>query len=167
MIKLHNIKKAPIEIAATLANDGEIKKLLIIDDPEALEKPVPEKTLNNLIQEHYVSLEPPVENRIQEYDRNTFLSILVDTVMPAAEENIRATLVLYVSTNMDHILLKDNKNRLIELCDRVIQLLQNKKISAAGQINFSSMSHLMLSEFHSAYRLVFTLSDQQKKVGDI
>lgn len=167
MVKLINIKKAPIEIATILAQDDTIKKLLIIDDAEALERPVPDKTLNDLLQEHYISMEPPVENRIEEYSRNTFISILVDTIMPAAEDNTRANFVLYVSTNMDHILLKDNKNRLLELCDKIIQLLQNKKISSAGQINFNSMSHIMLSEFHTAYRLAFSSSDQQKKVGDI
>ena len=167
MVKLINIKKAPIEIATILAQDDIIKKLLIIDDPEALERPVPDKTLNDLLQEHYISMEPPVENRIEEYSRNTFISILVDTIMPAAEDNTRANFVIYASTNMDHILLKDNKNRLLELCDRIVQLLQNKKISTAGQINFNSMSHLMLSEFHTAYRLSLSSTDQQKKVGDI
>ena len=167
MINLINIKKSPIEIATVLAQDDIIKKLLILDTPSALSEDVPEKTLNDLLQEHYISMEPPVENRIEEYDRNTFISILVDTVMPSVEGNMRTNYILYISTNMDHLMLDDNKNRLLELGDRVIKLLQDKKFSSAGQMSFGSMSHLMLSEFHAAYRLSFSMSDQQKKVGDI
>ena len=80
---------------------------------------------------------------------------------------MRTNYILYISTNMDHLMLDDNKNRLLELGDRVIKLLQDKKFSSAGQMSFTSMSHLMLSEFHAAYRLSFSMSDQQKKVGDI
>lgn len=167
MVNLINIKKSPVEIATTLAQDNTIKKLLYIDEEDALSQDVPDVDLNDLLREHYISMEPPVENRIQDYDRNTFISILVDTVMPAGEGNMRANFVIYVSTNMDHQMLENNKNRLLELCDRIILLLQDKKLSSAGQLTFSSMSHLMLSEFHSAYRLGFGMTDQQKKVGDI
>lgn len=167
MVSLINIKKSPVEIATVLAQDDTIKKLLIIDNPNALSQDVPEVDLNYLLENHYISMEPPVENRIQQYDRNTFISILVDTIMPASEGNFRANYVIYVSTNMDHQMLDDNKNRLLELSDRIIRLLQDKKFSSSGQMNFSSMSHLMLSEFHSAYRLGFSMVDQQKKVGDI
>ena len=167
MINLINIKKAPLEIATVIAQDDLVKKLLVIDNKDAMSEPVPDKNINDLLQEHYISMEPPVENRIEEYDRNTFVSILVDTIMPASEGNIRANFVLYASTNMDHIMLDDNKNRLLELCDKIIKLLQDKKLSSAGQLTFSSMSHIMLSEFHTAYRMMFTITDQQKKVGDI
>lgn len=168
MVNLINIKKSPAEIATVLAKDDTIKKLLVVDSADALDKNIPEGVdLNYLLENHYISMEPPVENRIQQYDRNTFISILVDTVTPASEGNMRANYVIYVSTNMDHQMLENNKNRLLELADRIIILLQNKKFTAAGQMNFSSMSHLMLSEFHSAYRLAFSMTDQQKKVGDI
>lgn len=168
MVNLINIKKSPAEIATVLAKDDTIKKLLVIDTADALEKEVPEGVdLNYLLEKHYISMEPPVENRIQEYDRNTFISILVDTVTPASEGNMRAGYVIYVSTNMDHQMLENNRNRLLELADRILHLLQDKKFTAAGQMNFNSMSHLMLSEFHSAYRMAFSMTDQQKKVGDI
>lgn len=167
MVNLINVKKSPVEIATTLAQDNIIKKLLIIDNADALTEDVPEVDLNYLLENHYISMEPPVENRIQQYDRNTFISILVDTVMPASEGNTRTNYVIYVSTNMDHQMLNNNKNRLLELADRIIILLQDKKFTSSGQMSFSSMSHLMLSEFHSAYRLGFSMVDQQKKVGDI
>ena len=167
MINLINVKKAPLEIATILAQDGTIKKLLLIDSKDALSQEVPDKDLNYMLQEHYISMEPPVENRIEQYDRNTFVSILVDTVVPASDGNMRTNFVLYASTNMDHQMLDDNKNRLLELCDKIVKILQDKKLSSSGQITFGSMSHLMLSEFHSAYRLAFSMIDQQKKVGDI
>lgn len=167
MIKLINIKKVPLEIATILAQDSTLKNLLVIDSSDALSEDEPSYTLNDLLTNHYISMEPPVENRIEEYDRNTFVSILVDSILSGPEGEIRANLVLYISTNLDHCMLDDNKNRLLEASDRIIQLLNNKKLTSSGQVNFSSMSHVMLSEFHSAYRIGFSIVDQQKKDGDI
>ena len=167
MFILKNIKKVPLEIATILAQDVLIKKLLIIDNADALSEEAPDKDLNDLLKEHYISMEPPVENRIEQYDRNTFVSILVDSVTNNTDENVRANITIYVSTNMDHLMLTNNKNRLLELTDRIGQLLQDRKLSASGKVSISSMSHVMLSEFHSAYRMTFAVVDQQKKDGDI
>lgn len=168
MKKLTNIKKAPLEIATLLAKDTVIKQLLFLDTPDALTGNVSDITLNQMLKEHYVSFEPPVENRIEEYQRNTFISILIDSIsLYSSEDNISANIVIYVSTNADHILLTDNKNRLLELIDRISQIVDGKKISASGSLYISNAQHVMLSEFHSGYRISCRLSDLQHKEGDI
>lgn len=168
MKNFDNIKKAPLEIATILANDTKIKQLLYSDDSDPLSADVSGITLNIMLEEHYISMVPPTENRIQEYGRNTFLSILVDTISPnAADNNVRANLIIYISTNADHLMIKDNGNRLLELANRVYLLLQGKKLSCAGEININSFSHVMLSEFHSGYRIALSIADQSTRKEDI
>jgi len=168
MKTLKNIKKAVIEIANLLAQDSILVRLVYNDGPDALEREVPGTVdLNYLITNHYISVFPPVENRIEEYGRNTFLSILLDSAMMSNDSNTRGNFVLYVSTTESELLIKDNRNRLLEICDRIIAILQDTKLSAAGQINISSIAHVMLSEFHTAYRLNLNISDQSSVKGEM
>lgn len=159
MKSLLNIKKTGIEIATILAQDDIVRKLLINDLPSALEDAVPQMDLNTLLRNHYISVFPPVENRIEEYDRNTFMSILVDNI-GFQSGNARAMLRIYISTNEAHLLLANNRNRLLELGDRVLYLLDAQKLSTAGKIDITSMSHVMLSEFHAAYVINLSIADQ-------
>lgn len=168
MKNLKNIEKAVIEIASVLAQDEIIKRLLINDTTDALNIAVPDKNLNDLIKDNYISIYPPVENRIEAYGRNTFISILVDNIsFLTTDENTRANIVLYVSTNADHLLIKDNRNRLLVLSDRIVQLLDDYKLTASGKINVTSMNHVMLSEFHSSYRINCNIADQQVRKAEI
>ena len=168
MKPLKNIKKAVLEIASLLAQDSILVRLVYNDGVDALANEVPAFVdLNYLIQNHYVSVFPPVENRIEEYERNTFLSILMDTINSSGDSNIRGNLVIYVSTTESELLIKDNRNRLLEICDRIIAVLQDTKLSAAGEINITSISHVMLSEFHTAYRINLNISDQYSVKGEM
>lgn len=168
MRSLENIKKSVMEIATLLAQDEVIIKLLLIDSADALSKPTPSTNINTLIKENYISIYPPVENRIEEYNRNTFISILIDNVyFTSFKDDSRSSIVIYASTNEDHILLENNKHRLLEICDRIVRLLNGYKLSSSGAINVNSMSHVMLSEFHSAYRISLSIADQQDQKAEI
>lgn len=168
MKPLTNIKKSVIEIASLLAQDKTLVRLVYNDGPDALNKEVPASVnLNYLIQNHYVSVFPPVENRIEDYGRNTFLSILLDTILSSSNPNTRGNLIIYVSTTEAELLIENNRNRLLEICDRIIAVLQDTKLSAVGQINITSISHVMLSEFHTAYRINLNIADQNSVKGEM
>jgi len=168
MRKLGNLKKAVIEIAQILAQDETICKLLVNDSNDPLNEATPSMTLNDLIDQKYICIFPPVENRIEDYGRNTFLSILLEDITFSNEDKVNsASIIIYASTNEDHILLVNNKNRLLEIVDKIAELLDNKKISVAGKLNLRTAVHTMLSEFHSAYRIRFTLSDQSTERVEI
>ena len=169
MKKLINLKKVVMEIAQILAKDESLCRLLINDGPDAMDVPV-EKVinLNDLISDNYISIVPPVENRIEDWGRNTFISIILDSAnLQAREGNTNGTIILYVSTNADHLLLNDNKNRLLEMADIIIEDLDATKVSAAGQLSVNYMTHVMLSEFHAAYRIQINISDQQMRKAEI
>lgn len=168
MKSLINIKKAPLEVAKLLADDTMIKQLVYIDTNDPFSGDVSNVDMNKMLTEHYISFDPPVENRIEEYQRNTFVSILVDSIsLYGSEDNIPSTIVIYVSTNADHLIITNNKNRLLELADRVIQILDGKKLSASGSLYINSLQHVMLSEFHAGYRISCRISDLRHKEGDI
>ena len=168
MKTIKNIKKSIVEVAQILAADEEILKLIYIDTPDALSQPKPEITLNELIAQHYVCVIPPVESGIKDSWRNTFITILLDNVyFNRRDDNTAANLIIYVSTDEAHVLLDDNKMRMLEIVDKVIGLLDNKKISGAGTLSVDSFTHTMLSEFRSAYRISISCNDQNTKKVEI
>ncbi len=157
---LLNIKKAPLEVAVLLAQDDIICKLLVNDNPTALTDPRPEKTVNEMIQENYVSLQPPVESRIEQYGRNTFVSIQLGSVFTGDDFNVQANLALYVSTDSDHLLLANNRNRILEICDRIFSLLEGRKLSSSEALSVRTLDPITLSEFHAGYRILIDFGDQ-------
>lgn len=164
MKTLKNIKKCVMEIAQTLAQNDNIVKLLYNDDPDALNQPKPSVDLNTLIQEHYICVCAPVESGINNQWKNTFLTVLLDTAyFTGQDDNTNVSLKIYVSTDEQHLLINDNKNRLLELLDEVIGELDGFKISTAGQIEVKSFAHTMLSEFRFAYVIVIGFNDQNPR----
>lgn len=161
MKSLKNIKKCVNEIAQILVHNDNIVKLLFNDQPSALTDPKPDVDLNTLIQEHYICVCAPVESGIQNEWKNTFLTILLDNCyFGRQDDNTTTTLKIYVSTDEQHLLINDNKNRLLELLDLVITELDGHKLSSAGKLEVTSFAHTMLSEFRFAYAIIVTFSDQ-------
>lgn len=168
MKSLRNIKKSVMEIAQLLAQDEDIVKLLFNDEPTALNDAVPRVDLNTLIQEHYICICAPVEDGIKDQWKNTFLTILLDNAMfGRADDNTSVTIRIYVSTDEQHLLLIDNKNRLFELIDRIISILDNYKLSSAGTLTVNSFSHTMLSEFRFAYVIGLSFNEQVTRKVEI
>lgn len=87
--------------------------------------------------------------------------MVLDTVSFNEEENSRANIFVYITTDDNHVLLDDNKNRLIESADRIVSVLQGKKLSAAGQINVTSMNYVTFSDHRSGYQINLNLTDLQ------
>lgn len=165
MKTIKNLKKCAFEMATLLAQDDIIKKLLVIDTEKALQEPVPDYSLNQLLEEHYVSIYPPVENRIEEYYRNTFLSILLNTII--GQDYQTGNYIIYVSTDTAHISLANNQDRLLELVDRVCNILDGAKLTSAGEVNVTTVAYESLSDLHPAYRISVHVKDQIAPKGDL
>ncbi len=168
MKSLRNIKKSVMEIAQLLAQDEEIVKLLYNDEPTALNDAAPSVDLNTLIQEHYICICAPVEDGIKDQWKNTFLTVLLDNgFFGRSDDNTSITIKIYVSTDEQHLLLIDNKNRLFELMEHVIDDLDNRKLSSAGTITVNSFNHTMLSEFRFAYVISLSFNEQVTRKVEI
>ena len=171
MNKLINFKKLPYELASVIAHDAIVQRLLINDTVDALDEPIP--ALSNLpdtsnpssiaqylIKENYVSIAAPTESGIENYTRNTFIIINIDSIdFHDGSENNAATGSIFFITDDEHQYLSNNRLRLFEIADAVINILDNRKFSSAGTFRVESLDTIFFSEFQRGYRLVFTLKD--------
>ena len=161
MKALVNIKKAPFEIGQILANNTRICGYLVDDTSNP--QPV-SKTFQELLNNKYITIYPPISDGELEsqYTRNTYITILLDNIdLHATDENYGVTGNIFVITDVNHILLDNNRNRLLELADEIYQTLEDKKIKSAGAIHVSSINYTMIDTFSAGYRINFTFSDQQ------
>lgn len=168
MKPLVNIKKAPLEVAQILSGNTTLVKLLTISTPDALKNPdeyLPD--LNTLIREQYINFYAPTEYGIKNFDRAAQISVFVDQLnIHSIDGNIGANLIIYFGTKTDNILLEENKNRLLEAMDCIIQSVNGEKISSSGQLECISCSYTFFDDFHAGYRIAFRFSDQQNRKVD-
>lgn len=170
MNKLINFKKLPYELASVIAHDAIVQRLLINDSINALDETIP--ALSNLqdlstssiaqylIKENYISIAAPTESGIENYTRNTFIIINIDSIdFHDGSENNAATGSIFFVTDDEHQYLSNNRLRLFEIADAVINILDNRKFSSAGTFRVESLDTIFFSEFQRGYRLVFTLKD--------
>lgn len=165
MKNLRNIKKAPFEIGQLLATNTEICALLLDDSNTPTSNSV---TFKELLDNKYIVLYPPIDSgEIQDYTRNTFLVILIDNISPSADENTLVNGTIYISTDEGHLLLSNNRNRLLELADKILQTLDGAKLTAAGEVHINAVSHIMITNFRAGYRISFTFTDQPTRKAEI
>ena len=166
MKNLRNIKKVPFEIGQLLANNKRFCSFLIDDTNNPGEVSM---SFVELLNEKYITIYPPVEDgAIEQYNRNTYAIILLDSISTAdSNANIGVSGNIYITTDVNHILLTENRNRLLEMADEVLQTLDNAKLTSAGEIHINHISHTMITTFRAGYRISFTLSDQQIERAEI
>lgn len=169
MTKLKNIKKLLIEIAQQIAQNEDICKLIYNDSSSALEESYNGPLeLDALINEHYISFYPPVETGIKDNQRNTFMIILLDSIdLDREDNNTTGQINIYITTDVNHILLTKNRNRLIELADKIINTLEDTKFSVASTLMPVYCNHVMIDELRAGYRIGFNFADQESVKAEI
>lgn len=167
MKPLTNIKKAPLEIAQLLSTNETLVKLLCNSEPTALVDSITAPNLNELISDQYINFYAPTEYGIQNFERTAMISIFIDRAQRhSVDKYMDAAIVVYFCTKTDNILLKDNKNRLLEATDCICQSLEGQKVSASGELELNSISYVFFDDFHAGYRVSFSLNDQQNRKVD-
>lgn len=174
MGRLLNIKKVPFEIAAILAKDVKLKKLLLDDKPDALtasnvsyqivlpDGTTRDYTAQDLIDEKYIWVHDPIlEYAIKKFERHTVIIISLESINPySVNDNILGTGAIFVITSSDTTLLEGNKFRALEMADQIDILLNNKKLSSAGILTISSFDEVIYNEFSTGCRINFSIADQ-------
>ena len=156
---LINIKKIPLEIGQLLSQNKKLCGLIIDDsaDPQLVEK-----TYNELLNDKYFTIYSPVSDGISDKERNTYLTIVIDTInLKKEDNNIFTTGNIYITTDENHILIKNNKNRLLEMADQIVQTIDNAKLSSAGTVSVDSLVYTTLTKHKIGYIISFSVSDQQ------
>lgn len=168
-MKLKNLNKIPFEIATLLASNDVIVRLLYDDTPSALlQKNSINISTQDLINSDYIGFYPATEAGIKEINRNTFMVInLEDFSLRAQDNNTRVSGAIYITTDKSHCLLANNKIRLLELADQIDTVLDGAKLSSAGEIQLTSISYVVFSDFRCGYRIAFKCVDQPSRKAEL
>lgn len=161
---LERIATTMAEIKVTLLNDEKIRKLVFNDSNAALSLDTP--TIEQASK--YITLYPifDFENK-SDYSQNSMINIVfADGEVGDDNDSVIlvGTLRVNVVVNVDKWELLNNKIRPIELANRIIQLLDNKKFSISNPLQFASLQELIINKQMTGYALLFDIADGS---GDI
>jgi hypothetical protein len=153
---LNNIQKALFEIKYIISNDNDIKKMLYYDTTDALSK----ENITSL-PIGYISLSPVQDFTETIYNKNTRINIIVyESELSDDDENLLLTGInIYVISKNDLWELQNNKIRTLEICNRIIYLLNNRVLQASNKISFASLETALLNKEMGGYVLLFSLVD--------
>jgi hypothetical protein len=168
-MKLRKLKDVPYQIAQILASSEDVVRLIYSDEPSVLlTKNQITVGVNDLINDDYIGFYPATESGIKDIERNTFIIInCEDFNLQAADKNVSASGAIYITTDKAHSLLSQGKLRLLELADAIDSVLNDQKLSAAGQISLTSINYVVFSDFRSGYRINFRVHDQQTRKAEL
>jgi len=156
--KILIIEKTLFEMGQVLSQNQNLQKLLVLDKNDMSESFTP-LTFQQLLDQEYISLAPRIESGLKNKDRNTFLVIHLNDMNLSTDET-RASGYIFVGTDYAHVILKNNKNRLLQLINEVTNSLDGIKLSAAGEIGITYASAVTYSESHFGYRISFNFNNQ-------
>ena len=143
-------------IKRQLLSDEVIRKLLYNDSNNALNLPTPQqKDVEKYITNHPIY---EFENK-QEYNQHGMINVFMTDSEPD-EDNIISTIIrINVVYNVDKWELIDGSCRPLAIADRIIELIDNKKLSISNPISYASIQELILSKQLVGYTLLFDFID--------
>lgn len=160
MRDIANITKSLWEIARKISSDEYLQRLLLDDSVDLSSKSFSIKTLNELIKDKYVSFSPYVDSALHDFTRNTFIVILPTTINFSDNGNTYAYFSIFCVTDLNHVLLTDNRLRLLEMVNKLCNLLDGLKLTAAGEIRINQINRTAITETLEGYKIDLTISDQ-------
>lgn len=154
---LKQIQSTLAGIKTVLLNEPIIRKLLCNDSNNCLNMDAP--TIKDA--EKYITLKPVFQfENTDDYSQNGIINIYLADGGPDADNNMfNGILQINVAFNTDKWELVDNKIRTLEIADKVINLLDNKKFSTSNKLSFDSLQQLILSKQLVGYALLFNIDD--------
>lgn len=159
---LERIETTLAAIKNKLLADETIRKLLFHDSNNALNMLAPQ--LKEV--EEYITLRPifEFENK-EDYMQNSMINIYTTQVSPDEENNfINSLIQINVVCNGDKWELIDNKIRPMQLCNKIIQLVNNCKFTVSNKLVFNTMTDLIISKKVYGYALLFEITDGSGKI---
>ena len=140
-----------------LLHDECIRKLLFYDNNTALELDVPE--LKDVAK--YITTYPVYEfENKEDYTQHGMINIFMTDSDPNDEDNsIMAIVRVNVVYNTDKWELIDGSCRPLTIADRIIELLNNTKLSVSNPVEYNNTQELIVSKKLVGYTLLFNLTD--------
>lgn len=151
-----NLEKSIFQIRTFIESEKDIRKLLVIDSSDALDKEVP--TLAQT-REH-ILLSPVFDVTEPPYDKNTTMTIVLSKgVYDDEAVLLNGIIKINVLTRTELWELDNNKIRPLEIVNLIIKRLNNQKVSASHKINFEQIDIAILNENVSGYTILFHLEE--------
>lgn len=161
MKRLGNLKNIINEICLKLSQDQKLIRLLVDDSLNLdTELDFTSYNLENLLSQHYFCTFPIIENGIKEVTRNTFLVIKTSNISFSSSDS--ATLFqgsIYVATDMNHYLLANNRDRALEICDRICIDLDGFKMTPSQDLDIRSITDVIIGNDKAGYIIEFNIRD--------
>jgi hypothetical protein len=154
---LKQIQSTLAGVKTVLLNDEIVRKLLCNDSNNCLNMDTPTVTSA----EKYITLKPVYQfENTDAYAQNGMINIFLSDGEPNSDINLfQGIMQINIVFNVDKWELVDNKIRTLEIADKVINLLDNKKFSTSNKLSFNSLQQLILSKQLVGYALLFNIDD--------
>lgn len=137
------VQKALYTIKKMLLQDDTIKKLLGNMVPNALEIRTPDEDWFK--NQDVITLTPYIdyENGIKESQRNGFIAIYLEE-LNRKENHLGFMLNIAVMVRQEYYEINGNKIRTLEILSRIVEILDGKKLQAAGKVNLLSAETMLI-----------------------
>lgn len=144
-------------IRRQLLNDAELRQLLYNDSNNALDIDVP--PVKDV--EKYITTHPVYSfDHNEDYTQHGMINIFMSSSEPDDEQvSIGAIIRINVVYNVDKWTLIDGDCRVLKIMDRIIELINNKKLSVSNPVEYNSSDELILSKQLVGYALLFYVTD--------
>ena len=160
-----NVKLLPLELSRLFSQDEKIQRLVVLDSSDALTRDFSPLSFKQLMDEKYFSIVPLTETGIKEIGRNTFIVInaLTDTALEETDGNNIFSGSIFICSDLDHLVLDNYQLRLVELQERIVDLINKEKFSCSGALQVLSSTTISYSTYLFGYRIDFNITDQPSK----
>lgn len=151
-----NLQEAIFEIRHLIQSDSEVRKMLLVDTKNALEAPEPEfseATDHIVVSAVFDITEPP-------FDKNTIMTVVLHRATYDSESVVTSGMVkINILTRSELWELKNRKIRPLEIANRIVAILNNKKVSVSHKLYFSSIELAILNDDVNGYSVIFFIEE--------
>lgn len=158
------LQKTLYEIKSTLLNDELVRKLIYNDSNNCLNMEPPTKD----VVKQYITLHPIYQfENTKCYEQQGMINIFVyGNTANDGYVTTSGALQINIVFNIDKWELVDGKIRPLELADRIVRLVDNKKFSISNQLKYASTQPLVLSKQLVGYALLFNYVDGNSELNN-
>ena len=151
---LERIEKCFFRIKDLLLENEDIRKLLVEDGPDALQR------FAHSVEDakNYIVLRPVIDLNDESYVRNTIGAITMPSIY-LEDKYISTRMFLTFYTQNSEYELNDEQLRLFKLADIAAEILNNKKLYNAGTLELLSIREVVMNSSITGIVLEFSIND--------
>lgn len=162
MKSLRNIKNILFEVAQKLSQNKELLTLLLDDSNDLSGDVLDDENCKYqwLADNHYITYMAAVPTNLEEPFKNTFIVLDLTEGNFYDDGSVDAFVSILVTTDRDHLLLKNGKIRTLEAADLIISMLDGLKISSYGVVEVLRYNSVIVDEYRDGYQITIRIRDK-------